>query len=135
MNFDLLSANRESKIENEAMRKEKEEKAASSFIAGQQPVFFFFGDCKNETKMSDAKESKVACLVVSLGQGRRQQQKPQQHKMESTKSAGARQEKEATTIKRKLAPKKEEKTPNCLRAMPRRVPINMYVCVLSILYK
>lgn len=114
MNFDLLLANRESRIENEATRKEYKEKAASSFIAGQQ-AFLFFGECKNETKMNDAKESKVACLVVSLGQGR-QQQKPQQqqHKMESTKSAGARQEKEATTIKRKLAPKKKRKLQTAL---------------------
>lgn len=32
-------------------------------------------------------------------------------------------------------PKNEEKTSNCLRAKPRRVPINMYVAALFILYK
>lgn len=50
MNFDLLSANRENRIENEATRKENEEKAASSFIAGQQPVFFFLETAKTKLK-------------------------------------------------------------------------------------
>lgn len=31
--------------------------------------------------------------------------------------------------------RREEKTSNCLRAKPRRVPINMYVAALFILYK
>lgn len=76
---------------------------------------------KTKRKMSDAKESKVACLLVSLGP-------------EPTKAATAQNgvNKTAMAPERKLAPHKKKGKLQTALESGCRVPINMYVCALHV---